>query len=105
MSAQIATTRFVPTPDQYAWTFGGCEPVMRVRPGDVLELFTEDAFAGAIRSSAEVNRGTSAFACVNVESFKSASDSSPTAQANGFAVKVWPWKNCFSSPRVPRNAE
>ena len=37
MSAQFATTCFVPTPDQFAWTFGGREAVMRVRPGDVLE--------------------------------------------------------------------
>jgi acetamidase/formamidase len=46
--------RFVPTADQYAWTFGGCDPVMSVRPGDILELFTEDAFAGRIRSAADV---------------------------------------------------
>lgn len=46
--------RFVPTPDQYAWTFGGYEPVMHVRPGDVLELFTEDAFAGRIRTAQDL---------------------------------------------------
>jgi acetamidase/formamidase len=46
--------RFVPTPEQYAWTFGGCDPVMSVRPGDILDLFTEDAFAGRIRSAADV---------------------------------------------------
>ena len=51
MSVPFATTRFVPTPEQFAWTFGGCPPVMHVRPGEVLELFTEDAFAGQIRSS------------------------------------------------------
>jgi acetamidase/formamidase len=45
---------FTPSPDQYAWTFGGYEPVMRVRPGDVLELFTEDAFAGNIRSAEDL---------------------------------------------------
>jgi acetamidase/formamidase len=44
-------TRVVPTEDQFAWTFGGCPPIMRVAPGDVLDLFTEDAFAGRIRSS------------------------------------------------------
>jgi amidase len=42
--------RFVPTVEQYAWTFGGCEPVMKIRPGDVLDLFTEDAFGGRIRT-------------------------------------------------------
>ena len=54
MSAQTAVTRFVPTAEQYAWTFGGYEPVMQVRPGDVLDLFTEDAFGGRIRSSQDI---------------------------------------------------
>jgi acetamidase/formamidase len=54
MTAPVAITRFVPTEEQYAWTFGGCEPVMRVRPGEVLDLFTEDAFGGRIRSSDDV---------------------------------------------------
>jgi amidase len=47
MAVQIS--RFVPTPEQYAWTFGGYEPVRHVRPGDVLDLYTEDCFAGRIR--------------------------------------------------------
>jgi acetamidase/formamidase len=54
MTTQPATTRFVPTPDQYAWTFGGCEPVMRVQPGEILDLYTEDAFAGKIRTSEDL---------------------------------------------------
>jgi len=51
MTTRPAVTRFVPTADQFAWTFGGCDPVMRIQPGDVLDLFTEDAFAGRIRST------------------------------------------------------
>jgi acetamidase/formamidase len=54
MSAQVASKRFVPTEEQYAWTFGGYPPVMRIRPGEVLDLFTEDAFGGRIRSSADL---------------------------------------------------
>ena len=54
MSSQAPITRFIPTADQFAWTFGGCEPVMRIRPGDVLDLFTEDAFGGRIRSSEDL---------------------------------------------------
>jgi acetamidase/formamidase len=38
-----------PRPDEFAWTFGGVEPVRRVRPGDVLELWTEDCFGGRVR--------------------------------------------------------
>jgi acetamidase/formamidase len=41
---------FRPEADQFAWTFGGAAPVMRVQPGAVLELWTEDCFAGRVRS-------------------------------------------------------
>jgi len=43
-----------PEADQFAWTFGGAAPVMRVRPGSVLELWTEDCFAGRVRSSSDL---------------------------------------------------
>jgi acetamidase/formamidase len=43
-------TAFRPGPGQYAWTFGGAAPVLRVRPPAVLELYTEDCFAGRVRS-------------------------------------------------------
>ena len=65
MSVPIATTRFVPTEEQYAWTFGGCEPVMRVRPGDVLDLFTEDAFGGRIRSSDDLPSSSIVYPFIN----------------------------------------
>lgn len=34
----------------YAWTFGGAPPVARIRPGTVLEVYTEDCFDGRVRS-------------------------------------------------------
>src|SRR5882757_7297644 len=46
--------KFTPEPDQYAWTFGGAAPLARVRSGDVLELFTEDCFAGRVRSEKDL---------------------------------------------------
>jgi len=51
LAQQLSITRFVPTEDQYAWTFGGYAPVLRVRPGDVLDLYTEDCFGGRIRTT------------------------------------------------------
>jgi acetamidase/formamidase len=42
---------FRPQPSEYAWTFGGAAPVARIRPGTILELWTEDCFAGRVRSS------------------------------------------------------
>src|SRR3954463_1176271 len=40
-----------PEPHELAWTFGGVPPVRRVQPGTVLELWTEDAFAGKVRTT------------------------------------------------------
>lgn len=39
-----------PSRAEYAWTFGGVAPVMKVRPGDVLELWTDDCFTSLVRS-------------------------------------------------------
>jgi acetamidase/formamidase len=38
-----------PTPDQYAYAFGGREPLLTVPPGTIVELSTEDCFAGNVR--------------------------------------------------------
>jgi acetamidase/formamidase len=38
-----------PDPSEFAWTFGGVKPVRNVKPGTVLELWTEDAFGGKVR--------------------------------------------------------
>jgi acetamidase/formamidase len=65
MSEGLAITRFVPTEDQFAWTFGGCAPVMHIRPGDVLDLYTEDAFGGRIRSSEDLPSQTIAYPFIN----------------------------------------
>jgi acetamidase/formamidase len=42
---------FTPTQDQYVWTFGGAPPLATIKPGTILEVFTEDCFAGRVRSS------------------------------------------------------
>jgi len=41
---------FKPEPDQYVWTFGGAKPLATIQPGTILEVFTEDCFAGRVRS-------------------------------------------------------
>lgn len=46
--------RFVPTPDQLVYTFGGHPPIMTVEPGEILDLFTEDALGGKVRSTEDV---------------------------------------------------
>ena len=38
-----------PSPDQYSYVFGGREPLLTVPPGTIVELSTEDCFAGNVR--------------------------------------------------------
>ncbi|CDQ43511.1 Acetamidase/formamidase [Mycolicibacterium neoaurum] len=45
---------FVPTPEQFAFTFGGAEPVMRIKPRTALRLWTEDAYGGRITSADDI---------------------------------------------------
>ena len=46
--------QYRPEPHEFAWTFGGVAPVRRVKPGTVLELWTEDAFGGKVRGTADL---------------------------------------------------
>ena len=48
MPDDVLTVR--PREDEYVWTFGGAAPTARIRPGTVLEVFTEDCFAGRVLS-------------------------------------------------------
>ncbi len=53
--ADVNVVTYRPDPAEYAWTFGGAnQPVARVRPGDVVELYTEDCFAGLVRSAEDL---------------------------------------------------
>ncbi len=46
---------YSPTRDEYAYTFGGVAPVMRIRPGTALRLWSEDAFNFALRSTSDLS--------------------------------------------------
>ncbi|SCL26289.1 Acetamidase/formamidase [Micromonospora nigra] len=46
--------RYRPARDELAYTFGGRMPVVHVRSGDVLEVFTEDCFGGRVRGPADL---------------------------------------------------
>jgi acetamidase/formamidase len=45
----VEVLTYRPDPSEFAWTFGGVKPVRSVKPGTVLELWTEDAFGGKVR--------------------------------------------------------
>jgi acetamidase/formamidase len=46
----METIEFRPSFEQYAYTFGGVAPVLRVKPGTVMRLWSEDAFNNALTS-------------------------------------------------------
>src|ERR1700733_368636 len=50
----LQVVSFRPEPDQYAWTFGGAAPAMRIRTPAVLEVYTEDCFAGRVQSEQDL---------------------------------------------------
>ena len=56
---------FTPEPEQYAWTFGGREPLAHIRPGAVLRLFTEDCFAGRVRTERDLVSEVCEFPFIN----------------------------------------
>ncbi len=49
MTASLEVVSLEPTPDQWRWSFGGGEPLLTVVPGTVVELTTEDCYAGKVR--------------------------------------------------------
>lgn len=51
----VQIIEFTPTPDQFAYTFGGVAPVMRVTPGTALRMWSEDAFNFALRSTSDLS--------------------------------------------------
>ena len=46
---------YTPSRDDYAYTFGGVAPVMRIKPGTALRLWSEDAFNFALRSTSDLS--------------------------------------------------
>ncbi|MET9920879.1 acetamidase/formamidase family protein [Streptomyces sp. NPDC006435] len=49
---RVLTVR--PEDGEYAWTFGGAAPIARIEPGTFLDLYTEDCFAGRVRSERDL---------------------------------------------------
>src|SRR3954451_1240492 len=47
--SELEILTYRPDPSEFAWTFGGVRPIRTVRSGSVMELWTEDAFAGKVR--------------------------------------------------------
>ena len=54
-----------PTPEQYAYAFGGREPLLTVTPGTIVELSTEDCFAGNVRGVGDLPSQVCTFPFLN----------------------------------------
>ncbi|NYD41671.1 acetamidase/formamidase family protein [Nocardioides panaciterrulae] len=57
--------RLHPTPEQYAYAFGGREPLLTVRPGNLVELTTEDCFGGLVRGVDDLPSAVCTFPFLN----------------------------------------
>ncbi|MET8406106.1 acetamidase/formamidase family protein [Streptomyces sp900116325] len=60
---RILTVR--PEEGEYAWTFGGAAPVARIEPGTFLDVYTEDCFAGRVRSEKDLVSAVCEFPFLN----------------------------------------
>src|SRR6478672_2841447 len=63
--SELEILTYRPDPSEFAWTFGGVRPIRTVRPGTVMELWTEDAFGGKVRSAGDLVSGVIEFPFVN----------------------------------------
>jgi acetamidase/formamidase len=61
----VDVVAFTPRPEQFTWMFGGVEPIQRVAPGSVMELWTEDAFGGKVRRAEDLVSEVIEFPFVN----------------------------------------
>ncbi|KHL04325.1 acetamidase/formamidase family protein [Sinomonas humi] len=46
----MAIHQLKPTPEQYSYVFGGAKPLLSVKPGDIVEVSTEDCYGGRVDS-------------------------------------------------------
>ncbi|NEA51784.1 acetamidase/formamidase family protein [Streptomyces sp. SID10815] len=65
MTAPVQVINVPADPARYAYAFGGGTPVVTVRPGSVVELFTEDCFGGRVRGPADLPSQVCAFPYLN----------------------------------------
>jgi acetamidase/formamidase len=50
----VTVIEYRPDPGEFAWTFGGAAPARRVKPGDIIALWTEDCYAGKVKSERDL---------------------------------------------------
>ncbi len=53
-TAMAQTVRYIPKHDELKYTFGGHAPVLSVKPGTVIESWTEDCYDGLVTSPTDI---------------------------------------------------
>lgn len=98
----MPVVRYRPDPVQFAWTFGGVPPVAYLNPGDVLEVWTEDCYAGKVRGAGDLVSQVCEFPFLNPQSgpFQVAGAAPGDTLALHFAA-VEPARDYASSTTVP----
>jgi len=61
----MAELVYRPRAGEFVWTFGGVAPVARITPGTVLQVSTEDCFAGRVRATGDLVSEVVEFPFVN----------------------------------------
>jgi acetamidase/formamidase len=91
-----------PGAGEYAWTFGGAPPVARVAPATILELFTEDCFAGRVRSETDLVSEVCEFPFVNPQTgpfYVEGAEPGDTLAIH--FISMWPARDWATSTTVP----
>lgn len=48
------TVKYMPKPEDLKYTFGGYPPVMKIKPGRIIETWTEDGYNGAVKKPSDI---------------------------------------------------
>src|ERR1700759_5331892 len=93
---------FRPEAGQYAWTFGGAEPVRRIRTPAVLEVFTEDCFAGRVRGENDLVSQVCEFPYLNPQTGPFYIEGAePGDTVAGHFISIEPARDWAASTTVP----
>ncbi|MCI0706285.1 MAG: acetamidase/formamidase family protein [Ignavibacteriae bacterium] len=54
ISASAQTVKYIPKHDELRYTFGGHPPVMSLKPGTIIETWTEDCYDGSVKKPTDI---------------------------------------------------
>ncbi len=93
---------FRPDPSEFAWTFGGVPPIRTVRPGTILEVWTEDAFGGKVRGPEDLVTRVIEFPFVNPQTGPFAVDGAEAGDTLALHfVSIEPSRDWAASTTIP----